>query len=253
MYISAQGAQAQSKRMEVIANNMANVDTVGFKRDLAIQRARYSEEIERGDLSPGTGAIQDIGGGMEFNATATDFSAGPQRHTGIPSDVAIQNDGFFQVRKGNDILLTRAGNFRLTGNGELVTQQGYPVLDANNAPITITPENGPWSIDSSGAVTQGSTKQQDLAIVQPVNSQGAQALGNMVKVGENLYRPMGQVKPVAAGARVVNGGYVEMSSVEPTREITSMIETSRMLEANLNILKTHNEMLDNLISRVLKA
>jgi len=246
LYISAEGAQVQSRRMEVIANNIANVDTVGFKRDLAVMQSRYAEAIDRGEASPGTGTINDIGGGVQFRDTVTDFSPGPLRKTGNPTDVALQGDGFFVVRKGQERLLTRAGNFRLTAAGDLVTQQGYPVLGEGNTQITLSPAAGPWEIDSSGAVSQDGARQE----LQIVNSA---SLGDLVKCGENLFRPLSDVRPVATDQRAVSSGTLEMSAVQPTTEMTTMIETSRMLEANLNVMKTHNEMLSGLIERILKA
>jgi flagellar basal-body rod protein FlgF/flagellar basal-body rod protein FlgG len=246
LYISAEGAQAQSRRLDIIANNIANVDTIGFKRDLAVMQSRYSQAIESGLASPGEAAQSDIGGGVQFRESVTDFSPGPIRRTGNRSDVALQGDGFFVVRKGQERLLTRAGNFRLRPTGELVTQQGYPVLSEDNSPITISPTGGPWDIDASGNVTQDGT-QQPLQIAKPVS------LGDLSKIGENLFKPLGNVRPVAQSERSVAGGYLEMSSVQPTTEMTSMIETSRLIEANINVMKTHNEMLSNLIDRVLKA
>ena len=139
LYISAEGAQAQSRRLEVIANNIANVDTVGFKRDLAVMQSRYAEADQRGIASPGDGSLNDIGGGVQFHQTVTDFSPGPLRKTGNPTDVALQGDGFFVVEKGQDRMLTRAGNFRLTADGKLVTQQGYSVL----APATCRSTSAP--------------------------------------------------------------------------------------------------------------
>ena len=246
LYISAEGAQAQSKRLEVIANNIANVDTVGFKRDLAIMQSRYAEAIERGTASAGAGTINDVGGGVQFRETSTDFAPGPLRKTGNPTDAALPNDGFFVVRKGQEKMLTRAGNFRLTSAGELVTQQGYPVLGEGNTPIVLSPTAGPWDIDSTGTINQAGTK-QELAIAAPAS------LGDLVKAGENLFRPLSDVRPIPTAQRSVAGGYLETSAVQPTTEMTSMIETSRLIEANINVMKAHNQMLEGLIGRILKA
>jgi flagellar basal body rod protein FlgG len=78
-------------------------------------------------------------------------------------------------------------------------------------------------------------------------------LGDLAKSGENLFRPLSDVRPVAAAERAVSGGYLEASSVQPTTEMTTLIETSRLIEANINVMKTHNEMIQGLIERVLKA
>jgi flagellar basal-body rod protein FlgF len=245
LYISAEGAQVQSKRLEVIANNIANVDTVGFKRDLAVVQSRYAEAIQRGMASPGAGTINDMGGGVQFRQTVTDFSPGPLRKTGNPADVALPGDGFFVVQKGQNRLLTRAGNFHLTAGGDLVTQQGYPVLGEGNSPIKVDP-SAAWSIDSAGEVLQSGSRQA-LEIVRPA------APGDLAKVGENLFQPGSDVRPVAANERTVSSGTLEGSAVQPTTEVTSLIETSRILEANINVMKSHNEMIQGLVERILKA
>jgi len=255
LYISAEGAQAQTRRMDIIANNIANADTVGFKRDLAVMQSRYSEAVERGLVSPGAAGYplasggepaQRVGGGVQFRESVTDFSPGPLRLTGNPTDVALQGDGFFVVRKGQERLLTRAGNFRLKSSGELVTQQGYQVLSEDGSPITIDPTAGAWNIDSSGSINQAGNR-QSLQIAKPAS------LGDLVKVGENLFRPLGNLRSVASSERTVASNYLEMSGVQPTTEMTNMIEISRLIEANINVMKAHNEMLSNLIDRVLKA
>src|SRR4051812_44117515 len=111
MYISAEGAAAQAQRLEVIANNMANVDTVGFKQDVPTFQARFSEAIQRGQAQPGDRSINDIGGGVKIVGVQTDHSAGEMKRTGNDFDLAINGKGFFHVRgdDGNQYL-TRAGD-----------------------------------------------------------------------------------------------------------------------------------------------
>ncbi len=244
LYLSAEGAQAQSTRLEIIAHNLANVDTVGFKRELAILQARHAEAIEQGLTTAGTGAIDDIGGGIMVRETQTDFSPGPLRRTEIPTDVAIKGRGFFVVQKAGESFLTRAGNFTLASGGELITQQGYPVLDDAGVPIVI--RDPQWSISDAGAVRQR-TGAQNLALVEP------ESLGDLVRVGENLFRVLSDPQDVAAADRQVAAGYLEMSSVEPTTEMTAMIQASRALEANINMMRVQDQMLSGLVNRVMKV
>lgn len=246
LYISADGAQAQSQRLDVIANNLANVDTAGFKRELAIFQARNSEAVTQGNAIPGSGSLGDLGGGVTLERTKTDFSPGPLKRTGLPTDVAIPGEGFFAVRKGQETLLTRAGNFRATATGDLVTQQGYPVLSEANTPIVLDPSGGPWEITSSGTVMQGGNS-QPMAIVKP------NSLGDLAKAGENLFRPLAETQAVLPAQRSVASGYVEMSGVQPTTEMVSLIEASRLLEANVNVMKSQDQMLEGLLSRILRA
>jgi len=248
LYISAEGAHAQSTRLEVIANNLANVDTVGFKRELAVFQARYAEETERGQDYPGSGSINDLGGGVLVRQTKTDFSPGPLKHTGVPTDMAIQGEGFFLVEKDGESFLTRAGNFSINADGELVTQYGqrqYAVLTDAGTPVVIDPDNGPWQLMPSGAIRQAGTV-QNLALVRPAS------LGDLVKTGENVFRPLADPQPLAANERSVAGGYLEMSGVQPTAEMIDLIEASRAVEANINMMQTQDEMLSGLVNRVMR-
>ncbi len=245
LYISAEGAYAQSMRLDVIANNMANVDTVGFKRQLAVFQARNAEAIEQGSQIPGLGAIEDIGGGILVRETKTDTSPGPLKSTNRREDVAIRDpDAFFVVRKGDETLLTRAGNFVVTEDGKLTTAQGYEVLDSGAAPIIIGDPN--WKISTSGTVQQVGAR-QDLAMVRP------ESWGDLVHVGENLFRPLAETQPVPLGQRSVASGYLEASSVKPTSEMTEMIQAARTLEANVNLMKAQDEMLAGLINRAMST
>src|SRR3982750_873199 len=138
LYTSAAGANAQSHKVEVLSNNLANVNTVGFKRELGLLQARNSEALERGNARRGSGALEDIGGGVRMNATWTDFSPGTMQLTQIPSDLAIDSPNtFFQVQHGKDKLLTRAGNFHVSNEGMLVTASGDPVLSSDGGVIQI--------------------------------------------------------------------------------------------------------------------
>lgn len=246
LYVSAEGAAAQSKRLEVIANNLANVNTVGFKRDLALFQARYAEATERGQDAPGSGSMNDLGGGIMMRATATDFGQGPLRETKVPTDLAISGPGFFQVRRGNERLLTRAGNFSLQPDGSLVTQDGFPVLTADGAPAVIEPEL-PFSINQEGVLEQPGGGTLPLAIVEP------RSLGDLAKAGENLFRPLAAVAPLDPAARHVKAGFLEQSSVKAASETMAMIETSRAFEANANLIRTQDQAIGTLLGRVLRA
>jgi flagellar basal-body rod protein FlgF len=246
LYISAEGANAQSSRLDVIANNLANVDTVGFKRELASFQARYAEAIDKGAAMPGAGALEDIGGGILFRQTKTDFSPGPVKNTQNPAHVAILGEGFFTVKKGDETLLTRAGNFEFNARGELVTPQGYTVLDESGAPVILNVDDKKWTISDTGALRQRG-RVQNLGIVKPASYE------TLTKQGENLFRASKPPEAVPPDERRVASGSLEMSSVSPTLEMTALIETSRFLEANVNMMKTQDQMLGALVERVLRV
>lgn len=244
MYISAAGADAQSARLQVLSNNLANAGTPGFKREIAVLQARHAEAIERGDVAAGQRGIDDIGGGVRMAETVTDFSTGAVRQTGSATDLAINGDGFFLVDKQGEPLLTRAGNFHFATSGELQTEQGYPVMAADGGPVAIDPLQ-PWSVSETGGIEQaGST--QLLALVRPAS------LGDLVKAGENMFSPLAATPPVPTEARNVKPGYLEQSTVKPAIEMMELIETSRAYEANIRMIQSQDQMIGSLVGRLLR-
>lgn len=247
MYISAEGANAQAKRLEVIANNMANVDTAGFKQDVAMFQARFAEAIQKGQAAPGDGSINDIGGGVKINNVKTDFAPGEMKRTGNDLDVAIGGQGFFHIR-GDDgkSYLSRAGAFELDAQGRLVTQNGQrPVLDQQDSEIVLS-RNAPVDISADGFIRQSGTLYA-LGMSRP------ESLDAMVKVGNNLWQPSGDIQPLALSERNVRQGYLEVSGANPVQSMMAMIETTRAFEANSRMIQNQDSMTGSLISRALHA
>jgi len=247
MYISAEGAAAQAQRLEVIANNLANVDTAGFKQDVPTFQARFAEAIQKGQAQPGDRSINDIGGGVKIIDVRTDHSEGELKRTGNDLDLAIVGKGFFHIR-GDDgeQYLSRAGDFQLDTQGRLVTQNGHrPVLNQQGAEIQLSP-NLPWSISADGFINQNGT-------VQPVGMSQPESLNDLIKVGNNMFKPTGAVKPLELNERNIRQGYLEMSGANPVRQMMSMIETTRAFEANTRMIQNQDSVLGSLISRVLQS
>jgi flagellar basal-body rod protein FlgF len=247
MYISAEGAAAQGQRLEVIANNLANVDTPGFKQDVPAFQARFAEAIQQGQAAPGDGSINDLGGGVKIIDVQTDQSTGQLKHTGNDLDLAITGKGFFQIRGGDgQQYLTRAGDFGLDAQGRLVSQNGHQaVLDQGGSEIVLSPDL-PWSISPDGFISQAGTLYA-LGMSQP------DSLDELVKVGNNLFQPLGTVQPLALSERNIRQGYLEMSGANSVRQMMGMIETTRAFEANTRMIQNQDTMLGALISRVLQA
>ena len=247
IYISAEGANAQSRRLDVIANNMANAETVGFKQDVPTFMSRYSEAIQQGLASRNDQSINDIGGGVKVIAVTTDFSPGTYEPTSNPLDFAITGNGFFNIR-GDDgkTLLTRAGNLMLNAQGHLVTEsQQQPVLDQQGDPIVLSAQL-PWTISQEGFITQDG-RVKALGISQP------KSYDELVKVGNNMFRPLGKVEPVPLAERSIRQGYLERSASDSVRQMMAMIESTRAFEANSRMIQAHDTTTGTLISRVLRG
>ena len=182
MYISAEGANSQAQRLEVIANNMANCDTAGFKQDVPTFQARFAEAIQRGMSQPGNKSTTDVGGGVKVIDTQTDFSAGVYKPTGKELDFAINGKGFFSVKTDDgQTNYTRAGNFALDRDGRLVTEDGMrPVLDQGGNEIVLSP-NLPFTVSPDGFIVQDGNIRA-LALSEPKSK------GDLVKAGDNSFR-----------------------------------------------------------------
>lgn len=244
LYISAEGAAAQSRRMEVLSNNLANVGTPGFKRELVVLEARNSEAIEQGDDYSGSRTINDIGGGVQVRQTITEFAPGPIDVTGMATDMAVLGEGFFVVDNAGERMLTRAGNFQLSPDGFLRTQEGHNVLSQDGSPIQIDPSL-PWHV-GNGAVIQQAGAAIPLALEKPVS------YGDLAKAGENMFRPLAPTLPIAPETRRVAGGSLELSAVKPTTAMMEMIDASRAFESNVRVIQYQDEMLGSLVNRVLR-
>jgi flagellar basal body rod protein FlgG len=247
MYISAEGAQAQQRRLEVIANNLANVETAGFKRDVPMFQARFAEAIQQGSDYPHSRTQNDLGGGVKVIDVETDFAGSSLRETGTPTDFAVNGDGFFQVRsRDGQTYLTRAGNFTLDAQGRLITQSGdMTVLNESGGEIVIDATR-PWAVHPGGSIVQDGAATA-IGLVRP------QSLGDLVKVGNNLFRPLAPAAQVARAERDIRQGYIEQSGVNPTREMMAMIETSRAFEANTRLIQHQDSMVSGLVNRVLSV
>lgn len=246
LYLSATGADVQSKRLEIMSNNLANVDTTGFKRELTVIKARHAEAIERGEAQPGSRSIDDVGGGVLLHQTLTHFSPGTLKKTGIPTDMAIDGEGFFVVAKGNERLLTRAGNFSFSNDGRLVTQNGYDVLGEDGGPIEIDPAGPAPHVLPDGTIQQGAEEGVAPMLVKP------QSTADLAKTGENCFHALATTTPLSLDERNVKSGYIEQSNVSATSGMLELIETSRAYEANVRMIQNHDQMLGNLFGRVLR-
>jgi len=248
--IAATGMNAQEQNLEVIANNVANINTTGFKRsraeftDLIYQTERLAGVSSRGrDATVPEGA--QVGLGVRTAAIRSVQIQGALTNTGNSLDLAINGRGWYQVTTPNgDTVYTRDGAFNTNAQGQLVTSDGYLVTPTVTVPSTATS----ISVSQSGMVTATIAGQQtpqqlgQLTIANFINEAGLQALGG------NLFQ-----QTVASGAPtvgvpgdtafgVIQQGYLEASNVDPVTEITNLISAQRAYEMNSKVIQAADQM-----------
>lgn len=246
VYLSASGAHAQSHRMQVLSNNLANINTPGFKPEQTVLQSRFAEMIEEGAVAPGQGGADDIGGGVTIQPSATQFGVGAMKPTGRDTDFAINDEeSFFVVKSGEDQHLTRAGNFLFDSRGFLINQSGDQVMSTGNTPVQIEPGQ-PYQVASGGRIIQAG-KATELMIAKP------KSLGDLTHLGDNQFKPLAKFDLVTQGDRKVVAGMLEQSGVSPTGAMMELIETSRVYEANVRMIQNQDSVMGSLISRVLQS
>jgi flagellar basal-body rod protein FlgF/flagellar basal-body rod protein FlgG len=244
VYLSASGAHAQSHRMKVLSNNLANVDTPGFKPQETILQSRFAQLIEDGVVPQGVGGADDIGGGVTIQRAETEFAIGPMKKSGRETDFAINDpSSFFVVQQGDEKMLTRAGDFLFNSKGTLVNQNGNPVLSTDGGEIRID-ANLPFNVGPEGRIQQGGN-QWELMLAKP------KELGDLSHVGGSLFKPLAEFDLVPRGDRKVVAGMLEHSAVSPTSAMMELIETSRAYEANVRMIQNQDTVMGTLISRML--
>ncbi len=205
-YTALSGVISSMTRQAVVADNIANVNTVGFKMSRTTQ-----DDFEMQVMNTLGPTLGQLGTGAVPTNLRLDVSQGPLEVTGIETDMAVEGDGLFEVRTGSGIAYTRAGNFQLDVTGTLCTVQGYPVLDT--AGRTIQPGH-PFSVSPDGTVV--GTGQRIALVGWPP--------GGLTRLGENLYGAGGQLAPATGKIRQ---NTLEHSNTDLATSMTELISLQR--------------------------
>ncbi|BDI60094.1 flagellar basal-body rod protein FlgG [Qipengyuania nanhaisediminis] len=253
LHVARTGLEAQDARMRVIANNLANIGTTGFKRDRADFAAlAYQEQRVAGQQSTGQTAYAvglNLGTGVQVQGTTRIESQGTLNQTGNTLDVALDGPGFFQVELpgGGQTGYTRAGNFTRSAEGLLVTSQGYSVtppiqIPAGTSSIAIAPD-GTVSATQQGQSAPIQVGQ--LQVASFVNPAGLRAIGDnfLVETAASGAADSGQAGQ--AGRGNIRQGMLEQSNVNVVEELVEMIEAQRAYEINSKMVSAVDEMLRN--------
>jgi flagellar basal-body rod protein FlgF len=249
IYMAATGALAYEKRLQLLANNLANANTVGFKKDRGRFRAfDLSEAISSKTLPVKSGQPQAAEYWMAYS-TYTDFSAGGMKKTGGPFDLALSGNGFFCVQTPDGVQYTRRGDFTVNADEVLVTQDGWPVLgQGGEIQIKLTKpsdEKREFSVSEDGFVTVDGSQVDRLRIVDFTQSHALE------KAGHNYYRALqpNALEELDENFKV-SQGFLELSNVDTIRMMTEMIEVLRGYESYQKMMRSVDDMNAKLISDV---
>jgi flagellar basal-body rod protein FlgG len=254
LYTAATGMSALETKLDVIANNLANVETVGFKRG----RANFEDLFYRYEMMPGaadtagqnTAVGVSVGMGTRVSSVQGNFVQGSSQQTGQELDVTVEGSGFFQVMDpSGDTLYTRAGNFSQNANGQIVmgsANVGRPL----QPPITLPEDATDIVISAEGIVSVRQPGSPTLSQIGQIELANFINPDGLLKLGENLYAETDASGAAVLGNPGQNGlgllrqGALEASNVEPVRELIDLITTQRAFELNSKAVQVGDQMME---------
>ena len=250
LQISASGLMTSMYRQDVAANNLANINTAGFKPDIACVRMRDAAAIEDGlGTLPSNKLLEKLGAGVMLAPNRINQTQGSIQTTNDPMNVAIKGDGYFVIRDAADkdtnrVRLTRDGRFGRNSTGRLVlASTGQPVLDSTDKPIEI-PDSAPITIQPSGSIVQ---KGQEIARLQVIEVGDKTRLR---KIGEGLFSADADTisSRRRASGQVIQGA-IESSAIDEVKALLDVQAASRDVEGNISMMKAHDRTIDRAINQ----
>jgi flagellar basal-body rod protein FlgF len=225
-YIALARQVALDRALDITANNVANMRTTGYKAEKVLFE-QYLQKPSQVSAKPDPlSSVVQLG-------VFTDQRSGAFEQTGNPLDFAIQGDGFFSVQTDAGTRYTRAGSFRLDESGQVVTQDGHPVLDASGTPLQLPTEGGNMVVSGDGQVAVNGAVVGQIGVVRFADPQA------LVREGSGLYSSNAAATP--ADATLVQG-MVEGSNVQPVLEITRMMDVLRSFQAAQQMVESQHDL-----------
>lgn len=228
IYTALSRQSSLKAEMDIVANNMANISTTGFRREGAL----FSEFVRR------TGPETDSLSMVKLGARNTVLELGQLNQTGGSFDFAIDGDGFFQVRQGDGVALTRAGHFMPNAEGQLVNPDGLPLLDVGGTEITLPPNARNVTVAPDGTLSANGLPLAQLGVWQPSNPD------DLSRAGGTLFTVSGDLEPATGQIRQ---GFLEGSNVNPVSEVARMIEVQRNYETARSFLDKEDQRITSVI------
>lgn len=242
IYAAGAGMLAEQTRTDVIANNLANASTAGYKKDIAVTKDFHSLLITRINDGPNRPAIGSLGVGAMVDEVATIHAAGGNRPTGNNYDLAIEGRGFFAIETPAGVRYTRNGAFTRSAEGQLVTQDGYRVL-GQGGPIQLGDAQAKVNIGEDGRVMVDDAEVDTVRVVSFADEK------RLLKEGANLYAAGGQQEEAAQNV-TVREGFLELSNVNVVAEMVNLIAGYRAYEVNGKCVQSHDQLLDKAVNDV---
>jgi flagellar basal body rod protein FlgG len=245
LYLSAAGVMANSYRQDALASNLANSETVGYKRDLPLFQERLTAAEEHRDrASWGDPMLDNVGGGLFASPTAVDTNAGELEPTGNNLDLAIDGIGYFGVDDKGTMRLTRDGQFMVDRGGNLVLANGsgQAVLDVHQRPIVVDPRDT-IAIAEDGVISQNGQPLARIGLFEvPDPTKLSKQGGNLLNYPD--------MQELQGGVGRVHSGFIERANVDPATELAALMDSQRQLEANANMIRYQDQMLSKLVNEV---
>ncbi|UCD80767.1 MAG: flagellar basal-body rod protein FlgF [Desulfobacterales bacterium] len=249
IYLAAAGALACEKRLQIISNNLANANTVGFKMDQGYFKL-FDTDDPTSQVVPNATNLESQAHLFWTNFNVyTDHSSGPLKKTGNDFDLALEGDGFFCVQTPDGVHYTRKGDFTLNAEGVLVTRNGWPVL-GEGGEITVRSDENPnqyakFAVDEQGNVSVDGRQVDTLRIVNIAE------LNRLTKAGDTLFKPpaAGTGEGKAENFRV-SQGFIELSNVDAVKMLTEMIEVLRGYESYQKVIQAADDANSKAINQV---
>lgn len=236
MYVSLSRQVVLQRELDIVANNIANADTAGFKVEDMLTRTDTAAPAKTAGLSSPVAFVMDDG-------VARDFRQGALTQTGAPLDLAIDGKGFFTVQTAAGPRYTRDGRFKLDSTGKIVTQEGDAV-QGSGGDIVLDPQKGPVSISETGVISQQGQKVGQIDLVS------FDDLGALSKDGNNLLRNTSNVQPQPATSAKLRQGMLEGSNVQTLTQITRLIQLNRAYESITNMMSQTSDLSRRSIQRL---
>jgi flagellar basal-body rod protein FlgF len=239
IYVALSRQMTLRRELDVTANNMANVDTAGFKVESLMVKTDPQKSANPQDPAGPLKYVLDDG-------VARDFSQGALHQTDRPLDMGIEGDGFFKVITPQGERYTRDGRFTMTSDGRLATATGA-LLQGEAGDLTVDPSKGEVKVAADGTISQGSLKIGKVAVVDFASK------SDIEKDGDNLYRSVANTTPSPASSAVIHQGMLESSNVNAVLQVTRLIEISRAYESISKMMEQTAELDRGAVQRLGKV